>query len=363
MSHLIHPGTPQAGGSVHRLRLTLPSILRRKSLLIVLVFAWTAACTLPLVQLQPPATPSPAVTPPPFATAPLPVSELGSAKNPIILALPPSARMTTEVQGAGEALVGMLESSTGYTIVPVLPPSETDLVNGFGNGNAHIGVLSPYGYLIASEAGFVEAVFAREHNKEIFYGAQFVANVDAGFQTYFDPVNGGNTADYTSALVQFQDKKPCWTDTRSPSGHVVPLGYMNLANIQTREPAFLAGHVAVVRALDIGGICDFGATYVDARAYPGLQDQYPDLMKKVLVIWRIPPIIPYETLVFVRGMDEGMRRALIRAFVDLEATPDGLSAMQTLYGFDAMQVVQDSQYDEFRKIVKASGMDLSELIK
>ncbi len=361
MPHIHYPATSQAGGSVLRLRLTLRSILRRKSLPIMLFFAFLAACSLPLAQPQP--TPTAVITPTPFATAPLPVSELGTTQNPIILALPPSARMTTDVQGAGGALVGMLESSTGYVIVPVLPPTETDLVNGFGNGNAHIGVLSPYGSLIASEAGFVEAAFGREHNKALFYGAQFIANVDAGFQTYFDPVNGGNTADYSAALVQFQDKKPCWTDTRSPSGHVVPLGYMNLANIQTREPAFLAGHVAVVRALDIGGICDFGATYVDARAYPGLQDQYPDLMKKVQVVWRIPPIIPYETLVFVRGMDDGMRRALIRAFVDLEATPQGLSAMQTLYGFDAMQVVQDSQYDEFRKIVKASGLDLSELIR
>jgi phosphonate transport system substrate-binding protein len=323
--------------------------------------ALLAACTLPFSQPEP--TPTVQVTPTPFATAPLPVSELGTARNPIILALPPSGRMTDEVQSAGEALVGMLESSTGYTIVPVLPPTETDLVAGFGNGNAHIGVLSPYAYLIAYQAGSVEAAFAREHNGELFYGAQFIANVNANFQSYFDPLNGGNTADYTVALAQFQDKKPCWTDTRSPSGHVVPLGYMNLANIQTREPAFLAGHVAVVRALDVGGICDFGATYVDARAYPGLQDQYPDLMKKVQVVWRIPPIIPYESLVFVRGMDENMRRALIRAFVDLEATPEGLSSMQTLYGFDAMQIVQDAQYDEFRRIVKASGMDLSELIR
>ena len=161
----------------------------------------------------------------------------------------------------------------------------------------------------------------------------------------------------------WQEKKPCWTDERSPSGYVVPLGYLKLNNIQMRDPAFLAGHVAVVRAIAVGGICDFGATYVDARAYPGLQDQYPDLLKKVNVIWRIPPIIPYETLVFVRGMDDGMRRVLIRAFVDLMGTDDGKSVMQTLYGIDAMQIVQDSQYDQFRKIVKASELDLSELIK
>ena len=117
------------------------------------------------------------------------------------------------------------------------------------------------------------------------------------------------------------------------------------------------------RAIDVGGICDFGATYIDARNYPGLQDQYPDIFAKVQVIWRIPAIIPYETLVFMHGMNEDMRRNLVRAFVDLMGTAQGQSAMQTLYGFQSMQIVQDGQYDPFRKIVKASGIDLVDLIK
>jgi ABC-type phosphate/phosphonate transport system substrate-binding protein len=104
-------------------------------------------------------------------------------------------------------------------------------------------------------------------------------------------------------------------------------------------------------------------TYIDARAYPGLQDDYPDVLKKVVVIWRIPPIIPYDILVFSHGMDPDQRRVLIRAFVDIMATTNGKAAIQTLYGFDAMQVVQDSQYEDFRREVRASGLDLSTLIK
>jgi ABC-type phosphate/phosphonate transport system substrate-binding protein len=86
-------------------------------------------------------------------------------------------------------------------------------------------------------------------------------------------------------------------------------------------------------------------------------------MKKVLVVWRIPPIIPYETLVFAHGINEDMRRVLIRAFVDLMSTPEGKSAMQTLFGFGAMEVVRDGQYEDFRQAVKASGLDLNTLIK
>ena len=314
-----------------------------------LVPAPTATPTLPATATRPP-------------TITAPVSELGKSGNPLILALPPSTQATPDVLNAGQTLAGLLEKATGYRIVSVVPPSEADLVAGFGTGNAHIGVLSPFAYLLASRERSAEAAFARQHGKDIFYGAQFIARSDAAFTRYFDPLQEGNTAEAPKALAQFQNKKPCWTDERSASGYVVPLGLLKDSNVETRAPAFLAGHVAVVRAVEAGGICDFGATYIDARSYPGLQDQYPDLLKKLPVIWRVPPIIPYETLVFARGLDEGMRRNLTRALVDIESTPDGKSAMQLLYGFDAMQVSQDNQYEDFRQAVDASGLDLLTLI-
>lgn len=328
--------------------------------LVLLALPLLASCGL---SLRPASTPTPVASAVQLPTPIPPVSELGTPKNPLILALPPSTQSTQDVVAAGATLAGLLEKSTGYDILSVVPPTEADLVKGFGTGSAHIGVLSPFGYLLASSEGAADAAFAREQGKQILYGAQFIARADAGFKVYFDPVSGSNLADSPEALAQFQDKKPCWTDEHSASGYVVPLGLLNEARIPTRTPAFLAGHVAVVRAVAAGGICDFGATYVDARTYPGLQDEYPGLLKQVTVIWRVPPIIPYETLAFVHGMDEGMRRSLIRAFVDLESTPDGSGAMQKLYGFGAMQVVQDSQYDEFRKAVKDSGLDLNALIQ
>jgi phosphonate transport system substrate-binding protein len=257
----------------------------------------------------------------------------------------------------------LLEKSTGYKIVSVIPPDETEMVKDFGIENAHIGVLSPIGYLLASSQGYVEAAFARQQSGTVFYGAQFITRSDAGFISYYDPFTNENSADAAVALVQFKGKKPCWTDDHSPSGYIVPLGFLNDAGVQTLTPAFVTDHPTVVRAIYAGGICDFGATYIDARAYPGLGDKYQDVMKKVVVIWRTPPIIPYDTLVFARDMDEDQRRSLIRAFVDIMSTANGKSAMQTLYGFDAMQVVQDSQYADFRNAVKASGLDLADLIR
>ena len=74
--------------------------------------------------------------------------------------------------------------------------------------------------------------------------------------------------DAAVALAQFADKKPCWSDETSASGYVIPLGYLNANQIVTKPAAFVQGHPTVVRSLYATGICDFGATYVDARKFP-----------------------------------------------------------------------------------------------
>lgn len=345
------PATPK--GPVHQM-------MRWGSLLLL----GTVGCTLPIrvaLFAQPTATVTP--TPMPTAIPATPEAPLGTARNPIVLALPPSAKPQGDVLNAGDVLTSLLEKQTGYDFVSVIPPSESELIKGFSSGDAHIASLSPFGYLLVSNSGQAEAGFAREQEGKIFYASEFLAPAAAAFLTYFDPVQGSNTTEATVALAQFGGKKPCWTDRASPSGYVVPLGILMQAGIRTREPAFLASHPAVVRALYAGGICDFGATYVGAIQYPGLEDDLPDVMKRVDVIWRTPAIIPYETLTFSQRLPVEMRRLLTRTFVDLMGTAEGRSAMQTLYGISGMQVANDSQYQEFREAVKASGLDLQSLIE
>lgn len=308
-------------------------------------------------------TPPVATVTPTVTLAPIPTAALGDVKNPLILSLAPAPRLDPNAFNASQVLIAHLEKSTGYQFITIAPTSETELIQRFQNGDAHIGMLSPFGYLLASQNGSVDAIFARQQDGSAFYGAQFIVRSDAGFLPYFDTVKNENTADVSTALVQFQNKKPCWADQLSPSGYVVPLGFLAEAGIQTDDPAFVAGQPTVVRAVYAQGVCDFGATYIDARTYPGLEDAFPDVLTKVIVVWRIPNIIPYETLVFSSNMDNDMSRVLTRAFVDAMDTPDGSSAMQTLYGIDAMQVAQDGQYQDFRKAVKASGLDLSSLVK
>jgi phosphonate transport system substrate-binding protein len=308
-----------------------------------------------------------AIVPPTASPAPTvpvqPTPPLGSEANPLILALGPAAHPSPEMIAAGESLAAQLEARTGYEIVTVAPLSEAELVQAFGRGNAHLAVLSPFGYLLVHAQGHGTAALASVRAGQSLYGAQFIARRAAGFEAYFDEVRAQNTAEAAQALGQFRDKKPCWSDALSPSGYVIPLGFLNQAGVPVRSPAFLEGQAPVVRAVYTEGICDFGASYIDARELPALEQDYPDVMQRVIVIWRIPPIIPYEQLVTAASLDLEMKRLFVRSFVDLMTTPEGLDAVQTVYGLEALQPAEDGQYREFAAYVEAAGLDLEDLLR
>ncbi|HVN16813.1 MAG TPA: PhnD/SsuA/transferrin family substrate-binding protein [Anaerolineales bacterium] len=335
----------------------------KKLLLVAALFVFFG-CNVPTISFS---TSAPTSLPTAQATVIVPIqptAEPGTAANPLILALAPSAHPTDDVLAAGKMLAAQLTTLTNFQVVTVAPTTETDLVHTFEIGNAQIGVLSPFAYLLAYENGNVNASLASIRNGQTLYGAQFIARADAGFTSYFDPASDKNTAEAAQALAQFNNKKPCWSDMASPSGYVVPLGFLKQAKVQvSSDAAFVQGQATVVRAVYGKDICDFGATYIDARALPVLASDYPDVMDKVEVVWRIPPIIPYEQVVVASNLNPEIKRTLLRAFVDLMNTTDGKTAVQKIYGLDTLQPTDDSQYKDFASYVQDSGIDLNTLIK
>jgi phosphonate transport system substrate-binding protein len=311
-------------------------------------------------------TPTPISTPtqiPNPVQATIAPPDLGTEKNPLILALGPSPHPSAEVVSAGEVIAAFIKSHTGYKVVTVVPSSEIDLVQAMGKGNAHIASLSPFGYLLARKNDSVTAILSSLRDGQAFYGAQFIANRKGGFTSYYDAKGDENTAEAAAALKQFQDKKPCWSDKSSPSGYVIPLGLLTQAKVQVRSAAFLEGQLNVVRAVYAADICNFGATYIDARQLPALEADYSDVMDRVVVIWRAPKIIPYENISLSTSLPVEMRRVIQRAFIDFMLTPEGKAAVQTVYGIDELQVAEDAMYSDFALYAKASGLDLAELIK
>jgi len=323
-------------------------------------------CNLPRLEFAPvpTLTLTPDINATPTDTAPPPVAtaELGLAENPLILALSPSAHSPEQI-AAAKLIASQFTERTGYTVVTVIPDSSAALVDALEKGNAHIVVLDPFAYALAYKKGLVKAIYGAIKDEESTYGAQFLATRKGGFQSFFDPAAKENFADADVALAQFADKKPCWSDETSASGYVIPLGFLNKNQIRTRPPAFVQGQPTVVRSLYASGICDFGATYIDARKFPSLEDEFPDLIEQVIVVWQIPSIIPYNIIAFSTNMPEGMRSLFSDQIAAIMQTENGSAAFKTAYDIEELQVVNDGFYEEFRTYVEASEVDLATLVK
>jgi len=347
--------------------------VNRKIILFIITFVPMTAlllanCNLPQISLTEPTltttstsslidvTPTDTV-PPPLATA-----ELGLAENPIILALPPTANSQEQIDAA-KVIASQFTERTGYVVVTVIPDSYLALVEALEKGNAHIVLLDPLAYELAYRRDLVHAAYAVLRDGEGKYGAQFLATRRGGFTSYFDEGVGENVDEAPVALVQFAGKKPCWTDETSPSGYIVPLGYLNENQIVTKPAAFVEGHPTVVRSLYASGICDFGATYIDARKFPSLEDEFPDLLEQVIVVWQIPPIIPYEVLAFSTKLPPGMRELFTGLIPAIMQTEAGKEALKTAYNIEELEPVTDGYYEDFHFYVNASGLDLTTLVK
>jgi len=339
-------------------------VKRNHLLLIPFIFVaiLLTGCNVPRLNLtQPTATPIPVITTAMEETPLPPTGELGLTENPLILALPPSANSPEQVNAAREIAAQFMER-TGYVVVVIAPESYADLVDAFEKGNAHIALFDPLSYALAYQKDLVRARYATVKDEKIKYGLQFLASRKGGYKSYFNTEIGENTTDSTVALAQFNDKKPCWSEETSPSGYVLPLGLVNQADVKVRPAAFVGGQTTVVRSLYVGGICDFGATYIDARKFPSLEDEMPDLIEQVLVIWQSPELIPYEVLAFSTNMPQPMRDLFTDLIPAIMQTDAGNAAFKTAYDIDELQPVNDGDFNDFHILVEESGVDLMTLL-
>jgi len=325
---------------------------------IIVVFL-LGGCNLPgIASPQPTETPIPVITSTVDETPLPPTGELGLAENPLILALPPFANSAQQINAARE-IAAQFTERTGYVVVVVLSETYADLVNALEKGNAHIVLLDPLSYALAYQKDLVRAQYAIVNDEKIKYGAQFLASRRSEFTSYFNAETGENTADATVALKQFSDKKPCWSEERSPSGYLIPLGLLNQAQVQTRPAAFVGGQPTVVRSLYVGGICDFGSTYIDARKFPSLEDEMPDLIEQVLVIWQVPEIIPYEVLAFSTNMPQPMRNLFFDQIPAILQTDTGKANFKTVFDIEEIQSVNDGDFKDFHILIEESRVDLT----
>ncbi len=348
----------------------LPFSRRSIPFFLCLALAFASGCQAnpsPSAQTQTPA-PTQELTPtrvPSQAPTPVP-PPLGSAENPILMGMVYPGD-DPQAADAANTLAQQLSAKTGLLVKAIVGTSYETLLAALHQGKTHIAWLPPLTYLLASERGSASVALMSNHFGVYAYGVQFLANAESRFTPYFDPATNQSTADAAHALVQFAGKHPCWVEPASASGYIVPAGLLAQESIPTLPAVITQDHTAVVRALYIKGICDFGATFAisgDPRTASSIQTELPDVMNKVVVIWQTGPIIPNLNISYDSGMHQAIRQKLTDAFMDISRTQDGqkLLTEATRYEISGLQPATDADYQTLKDLVAASQSDLTLLI-
>jgi phosphonate transport system substrate-binding protein len=314
----------------------------------------------------PPPTQAPAPTqapPPTEMPTEAPMAALGSADNPIVVAFEPSGT-SQEITTGGQELLDLLSKETGLTFKGVVPNSYAALTEAMGSGNAQIGWMATFAYILAHQEGYADVALITNRFGSDHYGAEFVARADAGFTPAADSPATDAEID---TLLQFKGKRACMPDPQSTSGYVVPLIFLKAAGINTDDPkefpapVFTQGHTQDIRAVYAGGICDYATAFVDART--SVTSDLPDVMTKVVQIFVTQALIPNDNMSYAPDMPQDLRDQITAAVVKIAGTDDGKKALQDLYQIGGVVPVDDTAYDQFRSYLQSSGVDLSQYVK
>ena len=277
------------------------------------------------------------------------------------MTIAPSATSDTLI-ASGNTIADLLAAETGLTIKAVVPTNYQAMIQAMCSGNGQIGWLPPFAYLVAQQTMTKDAsgkdvpcadvAFVTLRNGLDHYATQYI-----GQSGVFTP------GDTVEALKQFEGKKPCWTDPLSASGYVIPASLLAQEGVKTAAAAFVQGHPTVVRAVYAGGICDFGATFVDARTNSAIVTDLPDVNDKVIVVYQTDNIIPNDTVGFAYDVPADLRATLTAALDKVSMSEEGAAALKTLYSIDGLKSADDTFFDEFRVLLAGSGIDVASLVK
>jgi phosphonate transport system substrate-binding protein len=214
------------------------------------------------------------------------------------------------------------------------------------NGEAHIGALNTFNYVVANQRGCADVKLASVRFGSNFYAGQIITRPDTGIESVADLA--GHTF--------------CRPDPTSTSGWVIPsLALLAEGLDPDTDLAGITdagGHDGVVIAV-YEGDCDAGSTFVDARS--NVEEEYPDVMEAVVVISESAPI-PNDTVSFHPDLPAEITDAIVAALLSLNDTEEGQALINTLYSWEALEETDDSFYDGFRQQLDAAGMSVEDLL-
>jgi phosphonate transport system substrate-binding protein len=338
---------------------------------VLIIFGMLSACTTPTPTTTP--TSSPAIIPetetleatqtPTEVITPTPTqAELGNLGNPISLGFILTPDETGAIEAAEEIAV-LIGEDTGYAVESSIYPDFQSLAIDAQNGVVHLFWLKPLEYIYLNWEGAAQVVLVTNHLGVYAYGVQFIANIDRGFRSYFDPETNQSTGEVNQALQQFSGTRPCFINSSSIPGYFVPLGLLENASTPTLDPVFTQSYNATIRALFIQGICDFGVTYAlngDPLNDIDIVQNLPEAQDQIEVIWQSEGIIPNINLSASSNLPANIEFNIQEAVLDLPLNPVGLSLLSTALKeeIEAVKTVEDTFYNQLRIAILPLDLDL-----
>jgi phosphonate transport system substrate-binding protein len=273
-------------------------------------------------------------------------TNLGTDASPIIMSFVPSGD-TQEIIASGDEIAAAISEATGLTIRANVGTDFAAVREAMCAGQAHIGWLNTFNYVLANEVCGVDVGLVTERFGLTTYQGQIIVNADSGIET----------------LQDLEGKVMCWVDPNSTSGYIIPRITL-AANGIDPDAAFsrtleAGSHNNVVIQV-YNGECDAGATYVDARS--AVETEFPDVNERVVILATTTDI-PNDSVSFSPDFPAEMRQQIVDALLAFSETEEGVEALENLYSISGLQEADDSFYDEFRADLSRAGIDIEELAR
>jgi phosphonate transport system substrate-binding protein len=270
--------------------------------------------------------------------------KLGTEDHPIVMSFVPASD-TPEAKASADQLAQMLTDQTDLAVVANAATDYAAVREAMASGNAQIGWLNTFNYLLANEKIGAEAALVTERLGTTSYRGQLIVRANSGI----------------TALADLEGSVMCWVDPYSASGYLVPRITLKANGIDPDKDfsrtVDAGSHSNVVMAV-YKGDCDVGATYADARG--SVADVFPAVTDKISVLATTADIAN-DSISFVKDFPPDVRDKISTALLEIAATEEGQAALGTLYSVAGLQAIDDAFYDPFRADLSQARISIEEL--
>ena len=247
-----------------------------------------------------------------------------------------------------ESIVAEFEAQYPGLVMKAIPATDkASIAEALCDGEAQIGFLGAFTYLVAAERDCGEAKLIWDAYSGLSYGGELMVRADSGI----------------SSMEQLRGKTLCIPDFTSTSGWL--LSSLEIRAVVGDPQAFFGqiieagGHMPVMENV-YNGECDAGTTYNDARQASTL----PDAMESLTVLFQTVPV-PNTNVTFTEAIDGDLGRKLVDFFLAVSQESQDLAIVNNFLNTEeTFQLIEinDYYYNGIRDLLERAGATPEEFV-